>query len=198
MDKSPDFFRCKWLEMVHHSSLVPFPCLLILRCTHYFVSFHRETLFIACFCGHGLDLRNISEWENIIIVQLGAWSAFCIECTWYCIWLMFWLVFCDHMAGIYWVENRHGQWWVYWMSTGTKKGLNVVPYDSEHFWACNGTSLCLIDRRTGCASYAWSAVVLGMSARVANAAAAALSWCVDVERGGRGGGATIASSTDRQ
>ena len=59
MDMFLVFIRCKLYGMVYHSSLVPFPCVLVLRCTQYFVPcyfcfvFSTETLFVACFCDNG-------------------------------------------------------------------------------------------------------------------------------------------------
>ena len=46
-----------------HSSLVPFPCVLVLRCTYSFVFFcflPSRHVFVACFCDHGLDFREMS------------------------------------------------------------------------------------------------------------------------------------------
>ena len=39
IDVFPVLFRCKWYGMVYHRSLVPFSCVLVLRCTYYFVFF---------------------------------------------------------------------------------------------------------------------------------------------------------------
>ena len=70
--------------MVYHSSLVPFPCVLVLRCkfgfvlvcfvlvlrcTYYFalllVFFRRDACFRPLFCDHGLDLREMTYEANV-------------------------------------------------------------------------------------------------------------------------------------
>ena len=44
--------------MVHHSSFVPFPCVLVLQYTHY-LFFSIETLFRSLFYDHWLDFRKL-------------------------------------------------------------------------------------------------------------------------------------------
>ena len=49
MDMFLVLFRCKWYGMVYHCSSVPFPFVLVLRCTYYFVSSIETFLFKSCF-----------------------------------------------------------------------------------------------------------------------------------------------------
>ena len=52
--------------MVYLSSSVPFPCVLVLRCTSCFVFFDRDA-FCSLFCDYGLGSREMIECENIIV-----------------------------------------------------------------------------------------------------------------------------------
>ena len=66
-------FRCKWYGMVYQSSLVPFLCVPVLRCTYSycFVFFHGDALR-SLFCEHGLQFSRIkvSKSENILLWTL--------------------------------------------------------------------------------------------------------------------------------
>ena len=85
MDMFLLWFGCKWYGMVHHSSLliVPFSCVLALRCKYFFVFCHRDAFFVrtvACFCDHGARPQEnellLKVWEHhhqMIWWPFGVW-----------------------------------------------------------------------------------------------------------------------------
>ena len=87
MDVFLVLFRCKWYEMVPHSLLVPFLCVLVLRWTHYLFFFDRHDFYSLFLWLVASDMYEMVHHSSLVPSP----CVLVLPCTYY-------LVFCHRGA----------------------------------------------------------------------------------------------------